>query len=259
EVDLGLDVPLLTWVYGFGPDNITAVGFDGTVIHWDGSVWTAQETPTTEDLWGVWGSAPDNLWAVGGRGVAEDQATLLHYDGTEWTLAVLPEIERARVYAFFKVFGTSADNVYVVGQRGVVLHWNGIEWQELLVGASDDLVSIWGTGPDRLVAVGGRANGIVSTWNGSEWRTESLAPLPGLNGIWMKEPGVAYAVGIQGTLIEINLDDFSYQDSSILSVLDFHAVFSATGQTLVAVGGNLLASSDSFEGIAFQRDLSDEE
>ena len=42
-VDLGFDVPLLTWIHGFGPDDITVVGNEGTVIHWNGDGWEQQE------------------------------------------------------------------------------------------------------------------------------------------------------------------------------------------------------------------------
>lgn len=253
--EIGFDVPLVTWIHGFGSDDMTAVGFGGTAMHWNGSTWTLQETPTEEDLWGVWGFSSDDLWAVGGSGRSDSEATLLHFDGDAWTAVEVPTLERANVFAFFKVFGTSADNAYVVGQRGAVLHWDGQVWTEELVGASDDLVSMWGTGPDNLVAVGGRANGIISIWNGSEWRTESLAPIPGLNGIWMQEPGVVHAVGTFGTLLEIELDSLEVSESSLSTGLDFHAVFSATGTTLVAVGGNLTVPGSTFEGIAFQRDL----
>ena len=35
-VNLGVNVPLLDWCFGFGPGDITAVGFAGTVMHSDG-------------------------------------------------------------------------------------------------------------------------------------------------------------------------------------------------------------------------------
>ncbi len=254
EVLLDTEVPLLTWAFGFGANDITVVGNEGTIVHFDGAVWTLQETPTEQDLWGVWGAAPDDLWAVGGRGRAAGEATLLHYDGSRWSEVEVPPLERANVWAFFKVWGTSASNVYVVGQRGAVLHYDGVGWREELVGASDDLVSLWGTGPDNIVAVGGRGAGIVSRWNGSEWRTESLSPLPGLNGVWMGADGVAYAVGTVGTLIALEPGTFEYEQSFAATTLDFHGIFSA-GERLVAVGGNLFAVEPPFQGIAFERPL----
>jgi len=258
-VDLGVDVPLLNWVFGFSANDITAVGREGTIIHWDGAAWTVQTTPTVEDMWGVWGAAPDDLWAVGGRGREEGQATLLHFDGTDWTDVALPTLERANVFALFKVWGSSASNIYVVGQRGVVLHYDGSVWTEELVGASTDLIAVWGTGPDRVVAVGGRGTGTVSVFDGSEWRTESLAPNPGLNGVWLDNNQVAHVVGTVGTLAVLDLETFELTRSIVPTDRDFHAVFSATGNSITAVGGNLFAVEPPFEGIAFERQLGEEE
>lgn len=253
EVALGVDVPLLTWGHSFGPTNVTAVGFGGTVVHYDGSSWTVQTTPTTEDLWGVWGASPSDLWAVGGRGREEGQATLLHYDGSTWEEVALPPLQRANVFAFFKVWGTSADNVYVVGQRGAVLHYDGSQWTEELVGASADLISVWGTGPDNIVAVGGRNNGIVSVWNGTQWRTESLAPLPGLNGVWTDTPGIVHVAGGVGTVGVLDLETFELEQSYPGSALELHAIFSPDGSQFFAVGGNLLAATGPFVGVAYER------
>lgn len=262
RVELGVDVPLLNWAHGFGPDDITMVGRTGTVIHWDGTAWTVQETPTQEDLWGVWGASPDDLWAVGGAGREAGQETILHYDGTAWADVPPPELQRANVRAFFKVWGTSADNVYIVGQNGIVLHYDGATWTEEFPGVSGDLISLWGTGPDRIVAVGGRGSGVASVWNGTEWQPLNLAPLPGLNGVWMNHDGVAYAVGVEGITITLNSETLEYNDAFVMlpdtGQVDFHAVFSADGKRLVGVGGNLLAVAPPFAGVAYQATIPEE-
>ena len=54
-------VPLLVWVFGFGLDDVTAVGLGGGVVHFDGASWQRLESGTIKDLWGIWGSAPDDL------------------------------------------------------------------------------------------------------------------------------------------------------------------------------------------------------
>lgn len=259
SVDLGIDVPLLNWTHGFGSDDITIVGNGGTIIHWNGADWTLQETPTDEDLWGIWGAAPDDLWAVGGRGREAGQETLLHYDGNAWTSAELPDIVRAGVHAFFKIWGTSADNIYIVGQNGVVLHYDGSQWTEEFVGANDDLISLWGAGPDRIVAVGGRGSGIVSLWDGQEWTTRSLAPLPGLNGVWMNDDGIVYAVGQIGVSVVLDTSTFEYEDVFARTDLDFHSVFSADGNVAVGVGGNLAVVQGPYMGIAYRANIGGEE
>ena len=254
-VDLGLSVPLLNWVFGFGPSDITVVGRGGTIIHWDGSSWSEQTSPTTEDLWGVWGAAPNDLWAVGGRGRMDGQATLLHFDGSAWTQETLPTLERAGVNALFKVWGSSAGDVWVVGQRGGVLHYDGTTWTEELVGASEDLIAVWGTGPTNVVAVGGRGAGIVSVYNGTTWRTESLAPFPGLNGVWLNDANKAHIVGTVGSLGILDLTTFEIERSIVATDQEFHAVFSPSGNGLTAVGGNLFAQEAPYQGLAFDRSL----
>ena len=54
------EVPLLVWVFGFGSDDVTAVGAGGGVIHFDGVSWQRLDSGTTKDLWGIWGAAPDD-------------------------------------------------------------------------------------------------------------------------------------------------------------------------------------------------------
>lgn len=258
EETLGVEVPLLNWIHGFGPNDVTVVGNAGTILHFDGAGWSPQGSGTTEDLWGVWGAAPNDLWAVGGSGFVEATATILHYDGSAWTIVELPALTR-EVHGLFKVWGTSSDNVYVVGQRGTVLHWQGSAWTEELVGASDDLVSIWGTGPDRVVAIGGRGNGIVSRWDGTEWRTEFLTPLPGLNGIWMRDASTAHVAGTRGTLGVLDVDSLTVTESPVPVTRDFHACFGVGGR-LFAVGGNLATGiAGPHEGVAYARGLEDGE
>jgi len=72
------DPPLLNWVHGLGADDIFVVGAGGTALHFDGATWSTMETPTEENLWGVWAAAPDDVYAVGGRGAARIDATINH-------------------------------------------------------------------------------------------------------------------------------------------------------------------------------------
>jgi hypothetical protein len=69
----------LRGIFGFGANDVWAVGDDATVLHWDGNVWTKLASPfdTAKDkprLFTVWGSAPNNVW-IGGNGV------MLHFEG----------------------------------------------------------------------------------------------------------------------------------------------------------------------------------
>jgi hypothetical protein len=252
--------PLLNWTHAFGRDDVRLVGNGGTVLRWDGASFAVQPTPTDQNLWGVWGASPDDVWAVGGNGTFGSEPVILHWDGSGWAKAALPVLQKANVAAFFKVWGASASDVWVVGHHGTVLHWDGAAWTEALVGASDDLISIWGTGPDHVVAVGGRGNGIVSHYDGHAWETHSLAPLPGLNGVFLRTPGVVHVVGILGTIARLDGQTFAVLDQyQADKQLDLHAVFADDGGHLTAVGGSFASIQPPYRGIALTRDLLPEE
>lgn len=254
EVPLDEQVPLLNWVHPFAADDVFVVGNGGTILHFDGKGWTKAAVPTTDPLWGVWGASPDDVWAVGGSGFGSGQPWLLHFDGAEWTPQELPPLSRQNVYALYKVWGTGRDDVRVVGQDGVALHFDGARWEEEDTGAKDDLISLWGTGPDHVVAVGGRGSGLVSVWDGQGWRTRSLSPLPGLNGVWLDSGEEAWVAGGGGTLGRIDLRTLEFHADGADTSLDLHSVFGVEHQ-LFAVGGNLLvgASTGRYQGIALQR------
>ncbi len=198
------------------------------------------------------------MYAVGGSGRAGSVATVLHYDGTAWSTVVLPELERP-TRAFFKIWGSSANDIVVVGQSGILLRWNGAVWNEIGLGIDGDLISVWGTGPDRIAVVGGRSNGVVATWDGSEWRTASLSPLPGLNGVWMRDRDVIHAVGVDGLLLRIDFDSLVASEDLTEARAEFHAVFGDASGRLTAVGGNLAFSAGPYEGIAYTRNLRSDE
>ena len=53
-----------------------ATGFDGHILHYDGSVWSPMgDSGTSEELWGIWGSSPVDVY------VSETGGAILHYDG----------------------------------------------------------------------------------------------------------------------------------------------------------------------------------
>ena len=244
------EVPLLNWGQLFANGRGVAVGREGVVLtrQRENGDWRLQQTPTQEDLWGVWGARPDDLWAVGGRGQAEGQAVLLHYDGARWLEVTLPELERPRVWALYKVWGTAADDVWVVGQRGLLLHYDGAEWSEHGAGTGEDLIALWGTAPDRIVAVGGRSSAVVARYDGKRWSSESLAPLPGLNGVWTGDGQTVFVGGIEGTLADLDFDSLVYVEKYQHTPHVFHAVHGGAGQVL-GVGGSLDMPSGPFVGL----------
>ncbi len=236
----GVDVELLNWIHGFQSGEIIVVGNGGAALLWNGKTWTQMPVPTEQDLWGVWGMNPSDVWAVGGNADESGILTVLRNTGSGFETVAIPVLERPNVKAFFKVWGSRPDDVYIVGQHGAVLHWNGEILEELHVGVSEDLISVWGTGPNRVAIVGGRRNGAVALWNGKEWRSPEVGNFPGLNGVWLRGE-IVHVVGNNGTAGVI---DFTTGEATRVWVdtpVNLHAINGSPDGTLTAVGGNFFA------------------
>jgi len=174
---------------------------EGVLIHFDGDVWEELACPVTVPLQGVWGTNPGNVFAAGGpTGDGNSGGVLAYYDGTDWTtqLSGTPSRFKAvwgmaeRMYAvgdlgyiislndnetvWFEhdsntssdlrgVWGSSKNDVFAVGDSGVIQHYDGIEWTTLNSGVGDDIFGVWGTGPDNVYAV--TAAGAILHYDGN--------------------------------------------------------------------------------------------
>lgn len=139
----------LASVWGFAPDDVWAVGENGTILHFDGTSWAPSASGTTSDLHGVWGAAPDDVWVVGGRSLeppGETSGVLLHWDGATWTSTP------SDTTGLRAVIGTTANDVWAVG-RGTIVHYDGAAWTRSWTGMHN-MLDVWAAGPDDVWAVG---------------------------------------------------------------------------------------------------------
>ncbi|PRQ08685.1 hypothetical protein ENSA7_15850 [Enhygromyxa salina] len=248
---LPADVSMLNWVYGVG-DLVWSVGMDGAIVRREGGVWAAETSPTDRVLWGVWGASADELWAVGGDAVG-DEPVLLRRDGASaaWASVELPELG-VNSHGLFKVWGRAADDVWIVGDLGAALHYDGDAWTAHPDPAAVDIISVWGSDAEGVIAVGGRASGRINRVDGGSWAGETLA-IPGLNGVWVDPEAGATAVGVQGTIIRISAGGYAAEAEDSGTNLVLHSVFGFAGGPRFAVGGSLLMPPP-FTGVILRAD-----
>ena len=245
---------LLNWTHGHG-DAQWIVGNEGRILHrpTQNAPWRSESSGVDAPLWGVWTPDGDVAFAVGGHPVdtgPPDPIILMRQNG-EWTKVPIPETDRV-FRALFKVWGTARDNVYAVGARGVVLHYDGVHWTQEVSNTVRDIVSLWGTGPDNILAVGGRSNGMLLAFDGVEWRETILETEPGMNGVWMNSRGEAIVVGERGRTLIVDTESMDYtRDDSITTTL-LHGVWGTDAGYRIAVGGSL-DRNPPWEGVAVER------
>jgi len=237
-----LEVPeggMLNWVHG-ADGVVWMVGENGAALRFeDGEFVEEVDTGAGTNLWGIWCARADRCWAVGGNARdAESTPVLVELDGTNWSTVALPETERP-ARALFKIWGLDEDTIIAVGSVGLAYHYDGTTWTEGATGVGVDLISLWGRGPNDIVAAGGRINGQLARWDGTEWTTEVLGGVPGLNGVWMNREGTAYSAGVNGRIVRVAAGTFEAEAMDSPAERVVHAVWGTDSGPFFAVGGSL--------------------
>lgn len=228
-------------IWGAAADTIFAVGFDGSIlkyegdgstITYDGSDWSIMATGGATPAWlnSVWGTSGTSVFTSGTDGA------LLHYDGTDWSVITTHSVED-----LWDVWGFSDTSVYCVGSGGTVLHYDGTSVTKMTTPITTTLYSIWGYDEDDIYAVGW--NGVILHYDGSAWTEDDSHTDYGFLSVWGTAGGTVYAAG--QTVMESNGGDWT--PVKVRNEPDFNDVW-AGGGTVVAVGtgGNILYSTTSY-------------
>lgn len=238
----------LWWVHSDGGDDVWFVGDDGIVLryHRPDSSWTELDSPVPDGttLFGAWGPPGGPVFAVGGNVSEMDEGgILLRIEGdtvTEWTDPVL---EVSPMESFFKPWGSSEDDLWVITDRGTVFHWDGDVWSRLILPGNPRLVTINGGQPDDLVIVGGEAQAVIYERDGVTWN--NVAPPGGasLNGVFVDEAGNAWAAGMSNSVARRAEGGWIWELPPLV-LHDWHAVWlDETGSPWLA-GGDLIGLID---------------
>jgi hypothetical protein len=189
------------WAHSFDGGPTFLSGGGATVLKVEGD--TVERTPTPEffgnTLYGVWGAAPDDVWAVGG--FAGRAGVIWHYDGTTWSNAALPDDlprgDDGEIPSLFKVWGRSASDVWVVGGHGAILHYDGTAWSVVPSGTEEQLFTVTGT-DDEVVVVGGGSTGVLLRGGMSGFTADTPDGAPLLQGVTVDIDGVIWTAGANG-------------------------------------------------------------
>jgi hypothetical protein len=158
--------PYLFGVWGSSATDLWAVGsekvgsgpsafYQAILLHGDGSSWERVASPTDgtqSQLNAVWGSATDDVWAVG-VDVATNANLILHWNGLAWS-----RVPSGAMHRLEAVWGSSATDVWAAGDSTTV-HWDGASWSTEPSGAPYRVRGIWGASANEVWAVGVDASG----------------------------------------------------------------------------------------------------
>lgn len=212
-------------IWGSSAKDLYVVGDAGTILHNDGTAWTAMTSGSSQTLYSVWGSSESDVYAVG------DSGLVLHYNGTNWTsvatatVEVLPDVTgtatdvlainatgtvisdsfvnyTATGVALRSIWGSSGSDIFVAGAAGSVLHYDGSTWTPMASVTGQVLNSIWGSSGSNVFAVG--ENGTIIHYNGSTWNTMTSGTVETLQSVWGSSSSDVFAVGTSGLVLHYN-------------------------------------------------------
>ncbi|NOU29803.1 MAG: hypothetical protein HOO96_18010 [Polyangiaceae bacterium] len=172
--------PSLTGIWGASATDVWAVGVTGLRFHWNGTAWSGAGAAT--NLRGVTGFSATDVWAYGTTSVATPY--LERWNGTSWAPVLAPESTAvgsiaslwgsspSDLYAIItdtglphavhfdgtswtgiaavtgrprSVWGSAANDVWIVGGAGSVFHFDGTRWSTQTSGVRYDLISVAGS------------------------------------------------------------------------------------------------------------------
>ena len=188
-----------------------------------------------------WTSPSGRTFFAGGR---PDAGLILSTrDGHDWQRMQLPPVPR-----LWWVFGFSDDDVWVVGEHGTVLFFDGIVWSKMTSATDATLYGVWGTSDQSLWAVG---QGGVVMRRGAAWDLEAtgLPDQGDLYKVW-GAGGVLYAIGEHGNILR--RDDAGWSRMASGTGETLRTLSGRDAGDVWAVGGTQGAFALHFDGTSWQ-------
>jgi hypothetical protein len=148
-------------------------------------VWDVTEIkPGNEalQLTDIWGSSPQNIWAVGSSSYSATQ--IWHFNGSQWRCDSIPRYVQPS-----SIWGSSENEIWLGNTNSTIWKYNGTSWSKFgeynIVGY--DFVGFGGmTGNARnnIYAVGATQNNstlsykaIIAHYNGLNWQFQDVPPI----------------------------------------------------------------------------------
>ncbi|MDB4953099.1 MAG: hypothetical protein JWO36_668 [Myxococcales bacterium] len=241
-------------VFGFADGTVYLGGSNGTILRYSNGQFTKLATPATDIVYGLWGSASDDVWAVGGQN--SGRAFVWHYQGTSFMPVTGVPADLATTGAVWKVTGRAANDVWMSCSRGYVLHWDGGALTSEMIGTTEESLFSIGCHTAGCVTAGtNTVNGVLYQNDGQGW----VSHVPTIDGpVWRGVTPVGedpYAVGMGGSVIHLTNGSW-VSDPHGLTTETLHATWTDADGDVFAVGGKF-ERTPTIDGVLIHKGLTD--
>ncbi len=214
---------VLNAAWGVGPSDAWVVGMHGHALRWRKTPdapgeWSGGPIPGAPTLFGVSGTAGDNVFAVAAGGA------IFRWDGEGWSRSSVSGRRLLR-----GLCDDPASGLWVVGSAGTVLHQEDGVFREVPSGLTEDLSAC----APGVLAVGARGTTLRADGGG----VQSLGSVAysDLTAVTSLPDGHAWAVGLDGQVVEFRPDG-QVVLTAVANGKDLYAVHATSGASVWAVG-----------------------
>lgn len=209
-------------------------GWAGCIVFYNGSTWEDRFgwVPGNSFITGLWNADENHIWAS-----LSSVNGFAYYNGNRWDF-IHPDFPPVDIE---DIAGISGSNIYAVGEKGVVLHFNGTAWSPVPdIPTVQTLNAVWINTPNDIFAVGDF--GTILHFNGIGWNIQTTCTNSDLKDIWGFGGSDVYAAGFNGTILHYDGNKWNRENSG--SDEDFLTVFggfngtNGTGTVWVAGTGS---------------------
>lgn len=201
-----------------------AVGEGGKIHKYKNGNWHVSQTSEKSMLSSVWGLDDQNIYTTG-------EGFILCLENEKWVYATRDHnnyIDRLR--------GVSNDDLYAVGRRGLMLHFDGKSWNRIDVPTNMDLNAIHPIDSDNVYVVG--AEGIVLVGSKNCWKVLNFGEIDFVDV--MAYQGNIYIAATEKGVFRLSNDDLIPLRNDIRATR-----LTADGSVLCVAGG---LSINTFDG-----------
>lgn len=221
----------------------------------DGPGWALPAEELGGAVLSITGTAWDDVWVAG----ADDGAGPLvaHHDGTSWTRLDAGSPGDAWWVWQPPVAWSPVHPVWVVGDAGRVLRFDGASWDEAVTDPQITLFGLWGAAEDDVWTVGGDITGAgrasIYHFDGATWTAatlpEDVAAGLAIYKVWGAASDDVWACGTDGVILHWDGLAWTRVESGTSTLL--LTVAGGAANDVYAVGGYGNATVLHYDGVAW--------
>lgn len=201
-------------------------------------------------LTSVWSANSEDAWA------GDEEGNLLRYHGGAWgVMNRAPETAQAVRSGFGvrRIAGSGPDDVWIVGDSGMLRHYNGAFLSPAVSGFRGELRAAVALAPDDVWAAG--PDGVMH-WNGVSWIADVKGPGLPIVALWASGPRDVWGVTSRGSRVlrwrGVSWEEVPVEPALGVPVAPPWLTISGSGPDAIWIGG-LLGTIERWDGSAFRR------